>query len=186
MTEKKPSSETSSQGRRGVLKLILAGGAAGTVAALPNTWTRPVVEAVVLPAHAQLSTLAASYQTTGTANIVPTTAPVGLVDFVVPSAVAGVRTSEDYIICITVAAGVAHVHVNLGAPHCCSLIGEGPIGGGSFALAPCGSISSAQCAVTISPDLATAHYSLLYNDGVLWSDEDDAPVQPGACILAVM
>lgn len=43
-------------GRRSVLKRIAAGGAtAGAAAAMPSAWTRPVVESIVLPAHAQLS-----------------------------------------------------------------------------------------------------------------------------------
>lgn len=42
--------------RRGALKRLGAGGvAAGAAAALPAAWTRPVVESVVLPAHAQTS-----------------------------------------------------------------------------------------------------------------------------------
>lgn len=42
--------------RRGALKRLAAGGAAaGILAALPSRWTRPVVESVMLPAHAQTS-----------------------------------------------------------------------------------------------------------------------------------
>ncbi|MDZ7842753.1 MAG: twin-arginine translocation signal domain-containing protein [Gammaproteobacteria bacterium] len=42
--------------RRSALKRLGAGGvAAGAAAALPGAWTRPVVESVMLPAHAQTS-----------------------------------------------------------------------------------------------------------------------------------
>lgn len=42
--------------RRGALKRLAAGGAAaGVLATLPSRWTRPVVESVALPAHAQTS-----------------------------------------------------------------------------------------------------------------------------------
>lgn len=49
-------SETRSPSRRGTLKRLAAGGAvAGVAAAAPSRWTRPVVESVVLPVHAQTS-----------------------------------------------------------------------------------------------------------------------------------
>lgn len=51
-----PGAACPATGRRGVLKRIAAGGAtAGAAAAMPSAWTRPVVESIVLPAHAQLS-----------------------------------------------------------------------------------------------------------------------------------
>lgn len=49
-------SETRSPSRRRTLKRLASGGAvAGVVAAAPSRWTRPVVESVVLPVHAQTS-----------------------------------------------------------------------------------------------------------------------------------
>jgi hypothetical protein len=43
-------------GRRGFLRNVLAaGGTTGVVTALADTWSRPVVHAVVLPAHGQAS-----------------------------------------------------------------------------------------------------------------------------------
>jgi hypothetical protein len=186
MAEKNPSSETLSKSRRGALKIILAGGAAGTVAALPKTWTRPVVEAVILPAHAQLSTLAASYQGTGTAIGIPSGAPVGVVDLVVPSAVAGAPLADGYTICITVEDGTAHVHVNL-VNHCCSLIGDGPIGGGTVHLTKCGTIISAICTVVVSDDLKTAQGNLLFTDGNgEFADTYTADVLVGTCELTVI
>ncbi len=66
--------------RRKLLKTLAAGGVAGgVVATLPETWTRPIVDSVLLPVHAQASvaTLSAqiSYDETffdpGTYNAVP-------------------------------------------------------------------------------------------------------------------
>src|SRR5438132_5115055 len=45
------------QGRRDVLKggVVVGGAAVAAALSLPKKWTRPVVEAVVVPAHAQTS-----------------------------------------------------------------------------------------------------------------------------------
>ena len=57
--------------RRPLLKAIGTGlGAGATLALLPKTWTKPVIEAVVVPAHA-----AASPATTTTAAPGTTSAP---------------------------------------------------------------------------------------------------------------
>jgi len=180
MTEKNPSSETLSKGRRGALKLILAGGAAGTVAALPKAWTRPVVEAVVLPAHAQLSTLTASYQHSGNASLLTTGS---LLDLVVPAAVAGPPVPPiNYTICITVAAGVAHVDIYSNY-YCCTVSGEGPIGGGIITLGPCGNITTATCSVSISEDLKTASGNLIIiGTGEDYTDDYTADVLAGGCV----
>ncbi len=48
-------------GRRRLLRQVIAGGTvAGGAAMLPASWTRPVVESTVLPAHAQTSPTACS------------------------------------------------------------------------------------------------------------------------------
>ncbi len=53
--------------RRNLLKSVASVGAIGT--ALPNTWIKPVVNSVVLPAHAQTSPVPATeYPTTGTVS----------------------------------------------------------------------------------------------------------------------
>lgn len=45
-----------SSGRRGALKrLVLGSAAAGVAASLPARWTQPIVQSVMLPAHAQTS-----------------------------------------------------------------------------------------------------------------------------------
>jgi hypothetical protein len=47
------SSHDAEKSRRNLLKSIAAGGVVTTTAALPAKWSRPVVDAVALPAHAQ-------------------------------------------------------------------------------------------------------------------------------------
>lgn len=42
-------------GRRNTIKFLAASGAVITGRALPESWTRPVLDSVVLPAHAQMS-----------------------------------------------------------------------------------------------------------------------------------
>jgi len=41
--------------RRVIKRLVVAGGAAATSHLLPDRWTKPVVESVLLPAHATSS-----------------------------------------------------------------------------------------------------------------------------------
>lgn len=52
----KSANNTTDRRRRGALKrLALGGAAAGVTASLPATWTQPIVQSVLLPAHAQTS-----------------------------------------------------------------------------------------------------------------------------------
>jgi hypothetical protein len=51
--------------RRHVLRVALGGGALGALV-LPESWTRPVVKSVVVPAHAQASPRATTTTTTTT------------------------------------------------------------------------------------------------------------------------
>ena len=54
--DKKETSVTDDKGRRKLLKSVVAGGGAVTVAKmLPDQWARPVVDSVMLPSHAQTS-----------------------------------------------------------------------------------------------------------------------------------
>ena len=53
--------------RRQVLKVVIVGGVATTLM-LPGSWTKPIVEAIVVPAHAAAS---APPTTTSTTTIQP-------------------------------------------------------------------------------------------------------------------
>jgi hypothetical protein len=55
--------------RRRALKIVASGAVVATIA-LPSKWTRPVVESIVVPAHAQASPT----PTTGTGTTFTTTA----------------------------------------------------------------------------------------------------------------
>jgi len=63
-------SNKQSQRRRLVRSLAAGGGALSATALLPNSWTKPVVNTVILPAHAQLSGLPQS-MTFAFANLAP-------------------------------------------------------------------------------------------------------------------
>jgi len=58
-TDTKDAEVEKDQGRRGLLKGgVVVGGAAVAAALSPKKWTRPLVEAVIVPAHAATSPLA--------------------------------------------------------------------------------------------------------------------------------
>lgn len=152
--------------RRRALKLLLGGSVVGTAAALPTRWTRPVVEAVVLPAHAQLSGPLYFLSTGNSANLVTAAVDPGrLLNLVVPSAVAGgtpPAPSTPYSICISVNNGIATVRVNLppSTYTACSLQGSGPVGGTDINLTDlCGApgcVYDAYCTVNLNPEKTQA------------------------------
>lgn len=91
MTDKKSVLDSEAQKqekRRKALKSILAGsGAVVTATVLQDKWSRPVVESILLPAHAQTSqALAVSFAVSGIASLDNNE----LLDFFVPTAHAGV------------------------------------------------------------------------------------------------
>jgi len=55
--DNRDSKDVEVEGRRNVLKggVVVAGAAVAAALTLPKKWTRPLVEAVVVPAHAQTS-----------------------------------------------------------------------------------------------------------------------------------
>jgi hypothetical protein len=75
--------------RRGMLKGAMLGGIVG-VALLPESWVRPVIESVTVPAHAATSPTAGP-----TTTIAPTTSPFGstTAPFVTTTAVFGTTTA---------------------------------------------------------------------------------------------
>jgi len=178
-------------GRRNALRLLLGGGVVGTAAALPTRWTKPVVEAVILPAHAQLSGLH-SYVGQGslTASSTGSVDPSRLLDLVVPQAVAGASiTGQPYDVCIVITDGTADVRINL--PSGCSLHGSGAVGGASIALTDfcagtCGFNSpTPYCTVFLYPDQTKVEGVL--NLGILdvdvFSGGYIADLQAGICSL---
>ncbi|MFT4607822.1 MAG: hypothetical protein ACI9WC_001570 [Arenicella sp.] len=56
--------------RDSIRKILVGGGVIGASQALPSQWTNTVVNAVMLPAHAQTS-LSLSFRGTGTVPSVP-------------------------------------------------------------------------------------------------------------------
>jgi len=99
----------SSESRRKLLKSIAVGsGAVFAGKQLPQNWSRPVVNSVVLPAHAQTS----GRTFTGTGNVNfgfnnnSNSMVAGLADALVPSAHAGeILFQEEYAGCVTEVAG---------------------------------------------------------------------------------
>ncbi len=99
-------SKTTSFRRRRALKQLAAGGAAaGVLAAMPSKWSRPVVEAVFLPAHAQTSTGADGdffpepdeppfevVQAGG--DVSPLSTPSGWLEWLMPGARAGTKIPQ--------------------------------------------------------------------------------------------
>ena len=66
--------------RRKVLqKILIGGGIAAGSAMLPDKWTKPVVDAIIAPAHAQMMSTTAAPTTTATSTtsttLPPTTTP---------------------------------------------------------------------------------------------------------------
>lgn len=111
MTDKKKDSENelsdaTLEKRRKALKNILAGsGTVITAAAMQDKWAKPVIESVVLPAHAQTSGLNGSFTaTTNPSN------ETDLLEILVPSANA--VNGCTFLLCINVNGGSASVQVN--------------------------------------------------------------------------
>ncbi|MFC1630713.1 hypothetical protein ACFL2N_02145 [Pseudomonadota bacterium] len=96
MTDKK-----SSESRRKLLKSIAAGsGAIVAGKSLPESWSRPVVDSVMLPAHAQ----------TSTAPPAPPRAPDGIYSITnASSPPAGTSADDKYRVCVTVNGSTADV-----------------------------------------------------------------------------
>jgi hypothetical protein len=55
MADEKKQTEARELSRRKLLERVALGGAAISVTLLPSRWVKPVVETIVVPAHAQVS-----------------------------------------------------------------------------------------------------------------------------------
>lgn len=131
-------------GRRRVLAGVLAGGAvAGTAAAVPSVWTRPVVQSVLLPAHAQTSADDSDGQSDRPPEDGNFSGRVmvngGLLRWLVPAAHADVDCTPQ-IGCATLQDGTLTIFVAY--DQCCCYNGSGDLDGGSISLA---SADTAQC-----------------------------------------
>ncbi len=94
----------SNEDRRKRLKQILAGGGMFVGATtLQKEWTKPVIDSVILPVHAQPSALNGSYSTP--INVFGVT---DLLEYLIPQAHAG---GLSFAVCINVVNGVANVQV---------------------------------------------------------------------------
>jgi hypothetical protein len=75
--DKSDAKDVKGEDRRNVLKggVVVGGAAVAAALTLPKKWTRPLVEAVVVPAHAQTSPGAPTPAPTGTPTNSPTPSP---------------------------------------------------------------------------------------------------------------
>jgi len=99
------------QSRRRLLKILTAsGGLTATAKLLPERWTRPAVEAVLVPAHAALSYpgtgIYAQTQSTGMTSI---TGDNRLADLLISPAVAQPAISDGFSVCFDVTDFAAEV-----------------------------------------------------------------------------
>jgi len=93
--------------RRKTLKALGLGGGLGAAGfSLPEKWARPVVEAVVLPVHAQASNVSGHFVDSGVV-LVADAAP-SLLDVLVPKANAWSYDSAD--ICMDIVNGIANIY----------------------------------------------------------------------------
>jgi hypothetical protein len=99
-----------SRSRRRLLMALAAGGAGATVTAklLPARWTRPAIDSVLLPAHAQATGFSSSFLTM---NVVLADAGGGVMDLIVPRAHAGGTMTSTVDICVNITNNVAEIFV---------------------------------------------------------------------------
>jgi hypothetical protein len=105
----------SNESRRKLLKSIAAGsGAIVAGKSLPESWSRPVVDSVMLPAHAETSpgqNLTGSYTT----QVDVTLGDSNLLDTLIPTAQASIVTpAAPWNICINVTNGLAVIQMTNG------------------------------------------------------------------------
>lgn len=96
--------------RRSTLKTLLVGGGTLTLGALPSKWTKPVVDSVILPVHAQTTETEPPPTETGPApngiSVPATSLPLEsgraprLLDYVIPSARASAPSIPAGFLCI--------------------------------------------------------------------------------------
>ena len=150
----------SSESRRKLLKSIAAGtGAVVAGKSLPEIWTKPVVDSVLLPAHAQTSqVLAGFYSASGLAQL-----DDGLLETLIPSAHAAfpsdycfhVNSSGSVLIQVMVAGSVYQVNATL--PFNRSLTSSD---GGSSRVSITGDVMGGSMVGSINVDGSTRSFSI--------------------------
>lgn len=122
--------------RRATLKKMLAGGGAAAAAgALPANWPRPVVDALVLPAHAATSVvLPTHFHGTVTVDLVVSAYPLErVVNALIPPAYAR-PAPKNAELCIDVSDGGTHFNATVQVEDLDNLTGSGTIDGSKVLL----------------------------------------------------
>jgi len=101
--------ENVQQGRRRLIRTL--GGAGGGIL-LANAWHKPVVDSVIVPAHAQLS-LFSGTATFGTGPVTIVDAGHPLLDLVIPAAYALYPVAEAFNVCVTAIDFAATIEVKV-------------------------------------------------------------------------
>jgi hypothetical protein len=135
-------SDSRQQARRRLIKALAgAGGIFAAGKTLPENWTQPVVDSVMLPAHAQATGVNRNYAgpVSAAAASGPGPAPsFKVLEVLIPAAHAGggnaVATGT---ICVQVNGSAYEVQVGLNASNDCGIFsGNGKVAGGYIDLAP--------------------------------------------------
>ena len=99
-------------GRRKLLiTLAASGGAATALQSLPNKWTTPVVDSVILPAHAETSEPFTPNRSFATGAVFPVDTDDSILDFFVRSAYALDPILNFFSVCIDIIDGKANITV---------------------------------------------------------------------------
>lgn len=102
------SNKAMGQSRRRLIKALASGGAIVAAGNLPSHWSKPVVDAVMLPAHAQTSPGSTFYGSQSLVDVASAPAGggeilAGVLDALVPRAQAGSESDGDFEIVVEVA-----------------------------------------------------------------------------------
>ena len=178
MKHKNSKRHAQNESRRTALKTLMTGGGFATLSALPAQWVKPVVDAVMLPVHAQTSAAPNGKQLT----LVPGRSAWW--EGIVPSAHAGVLGRNVFLCIESTGAGTYAASLSSLAG---VLTASASIGDCTPLL--CGSSPFAGLRVTAKNEDGSFDF-ILYGgqqpcSGVIASDTTDTPcnVQPGNCEL---
>lgn len=179
--------ETGTPARRRLLAaLVGVGGAYAAGKSLPERWTRPVVDTVLLPAHAQATGFRENYS--GQVNPVASSGPGpavlrGLLDFVVPPAHATALPITTATLCVKVDGIACKAKLLLSNVNGCAIFsGNGTAGGSSFALNGSSSVYSDVMLEVPAVNSAGLSYNLAFEQyGTPFSDSGS--ISAGNCAI---